>query len=185
MAGNPPSKRWIPALFTELGNIIGNHWWDIARVAGGLGGFFAILQYLFGIQLAPYGNALIRFFVSDDAVIILLLAILISQVLLYQRVDWVVDQIEPRDISETDQQTEDETDTESEEALTDGGSSNLPPRDNEGRFTTRDSGGSNVFLLILAAITGYLVGSETGVIDPVAAGLLAVALIAVFQSQSG
>jgi hypothetical protein len=185
MTGSPPSKRWIPALFTELGNIIGNHWWDIARVAGGLGGFFAILEYLFGIQLAPYGNALIRFFVSDGAVIILLLAILISQVLLYQRVDWIVDHLESRNIDETDDQTNDETDTETEEVLTDGGSANLPPRDNEGKFTTRDSGGSNVFLLILAALTGYLVGTETGVIDPIAAGLLAVALIAFIQSRSG
>lgn len=106
----------------------------------------------------------------------LLLIVLISQILLYQRVEWLVKQFEP--------QRESVGDEENDEIVTDGGSS-VPPRDNKGRFTTKESGGSNILLIILAAITGYLFGLETGIIDPFAGALIAIAVVSFFQSTKG
>lgn len=186
MGGRSSSTQRIPALFTALGNIVGKHWKEIAGGAGGLGGLVAILNGLFGIQLVPYGTALVQFLTSDGAVTVLLLIVLISQILLYQRVEWIVNQLESeKDDNHDNSVAKHETDTEAEKAFTDGGSSNLPPRDGKGRFTTRNSGGSNLFLLVLAAVTGYLIGGETGAIDPIAAALIAVALIAFLQSKDG
>lgn len=189
MSGQSSSSQRIPALFTALGNIVGDHWRQIAGGAGGLGGLVAILDGVFGIQLVPYGNAMVEFFTSSGAVTVLLLMLLISQVLLYQRVEWIVNQLEPEEPEEDENLDkpvgETETDAETGEALTDGGSSNTPPRDSKGRFTTRDSGGSNVFLIVLAAVTGYLIGGQTDVIDPIAGALIAVALIAFLQAKDG
>ena len=185
MNSRAPPKRRIPALFTALGNIVGQHWTEITKIAGGLGGLVAILDVVFGFQLVTYGTALVQLFTSDGTVTVLLLVVLISQLLLYQRVEWIVNQIESERGDTADKQVETNTNAETEEILTDGGSPNTPPRDDKGRFTTRDSGGSNVFLLILAAATGYFIGAETGAIDPVAAALISVALIAFVQSTDG
>ena len=182
MSERSSARRRVPALFTALGNIIGNYWKEIAGITGALGGIVTILNSFFGIQLAPYGAVLVRYLTSEGATSILLLVVLISQILLYQRVEWIVGQFEPRADNRPDNSAN-KTDNEAEEVLTDGGSSDLPPRDDEGRFTTRNTGGSNVFLLVLAAVTGYLFGSETGVIDPVGAALIGVALIAFLQAK--
>jgi len=179
MSGPNPSNRGIPALFTRAGNLVGNYFTEIAAITGTLGGIVAILNGVFGIQLVPYGTALVAFMTSDGFVSSLLLLVLISQVLLYQRVEWMVHQLEEDERSE-----EQESDEETEEVLTDGGS-DMPPRDSKGRFTTRDSGGSNVFLLLLAAVTGYLFGAETGMIDPFAGALLAIAIVSLFQAREG
>ena len=184
MGGRSRSKRRIPALFTALGNIIGKHWRGIAAGAGGIGGIVAILSQAFGIQLDSYGTVLVQYLTSDGATTVLLLIVLISQILLYQRVEWIMYIVEQN--HEADKPAvEPDTDAETEEARTDGGSSDLPPRDSKGRFTTSASGSSNVFLLLLAALTGYLFGVETNIIDPIAAALIAVALIALFQSKNG
>ena len=186
MTDQSQNERRIPALLTTAGNIVGTYWKEIAGVTGTLGAIATILDTVFGVSLAPYGSTAVELFTSDGVVTILLLIILISQVLVYQRIEWIVNQLESAEQGEVNNETpEDETDHEKDEMVADGGSSNTPPRDSKGRFTTGDSGRSNIFLIILAAITGYLIGAETGVINPYAAALIAIALLALIQSDSG
>lgn len=186
MTDQSQTERRVPALLTTAGNFIGTYWKEIAGVTGTFGGIVTILDTVFGVSLAPYGSTVVELFTSDGIVTILLLIILISQVLVYQRIEWIVNQLESAKQDEVNNETpKDEADHEKDEMVTDGGSSNTQPRDSKGRFTTSDSGRSNVFLIILAAITGYLVGAETGVIDPYAAALIAIALLALIQSDSG
>jgi len=180
MSDPNPSSRGIPALFTSLGNLVGRHFREIALITGTLGGIAAILNSFFGIRLVPYGDAFVEIITSDGSVIVLLLLVLISQVLLYQRVDWIVSQLE-----EDDGGKDHEDASETNKVLTDGGASDLPPRDSQGRFTTKDRGGTNIFLLLLAAITGYIIGGETGLMDPVAGAFIAIAVVSVFQMIEG
>lgn len=52
-------------------------------IAGGFGELVSILDGLSNIQLVPYGAGLVQFLISDGAVTVLLLIVLISQILLY------------------------------------------------------------------------------------------------------
>lgn len=177
MKGPERRERRIPALFSRVGDLAGNYFWQIASITGTIGGAAAILDVVFGIRLVPYGTALVDFLVSDGFTTFLLLILLISQILLYQRIEWIVGHLEER------VEAEQEEDEEFDDAITDGGSDSLPPRDSEGRFTTKDSGGSNLLLLFLAGLAGYVIGNQTAVIDPIAAALIAIALVSLFQAM--
>lgn len=183
------ASNWrIPALFTQMGNIVGDHFGLLAKVTGGLGGVVAILDGFFGVKLVPYGTAIVHILTSDGAIASLLLLVVLSQILLYQRVEWLLKQVESEedggDRESTEEQNQ-EPETETEEVLTDGGSSDLPPRDSKGRFTTKESGGSNLFVIVVAAAIGYVVATESGAINPIAGALIAVSVISFLQAMDG
>lgn len=170
----------ISTLGENIGNWIGSHYPQIGATAGIAGLAISLLNVVFGIRLTPYGAAFATLVTADSFRTFLLFSVLVSQVFLYQRVAWLVEQIEGQDGSEEASESDD-----SGELLTDGGDSNLPPRDNKGRFTTDDSGGSNLLLLFLAGAAGYVIGGQSTTIDPIAGALIGITAVSVLQALSG
>ena len=166
------------ALFTKLGNLIGKHSEIIYKVAAVVGVGLTLIQLFFDVQLSPYGPVFIKYLTSDAAIVILLLTVMISQIMLYQRVEWIVKQLE-RDV-EPDKESGDMSN--SEDTMTDGGWRDQP-RDDKGRFTTKESGGTNLFILILAGVLGYTVGTEIEAISPIVGVLIAIAIVAFLQTD--
>ena len=170
----------ISGLPESIGNWIGSHYPQIGATAGIAGLAISLLNVVFGVRLTPYGNAFAAFVTADSFRTFLLLSVLISQVFLYQRVAWVVESLENQDRSEETSEAD-----ESEELLADGGDSNLPPRDRKGRFTTDDSGGSNLLLLVLAGAAGYVIGGQSTAIDPIAGALIGITVVSILQAVAG
>jgi len=175
MAQKDPSHL---ALFTKLGNLIGKHSETIYKVAAVLGVSLTLIQLFFDIQLSPYGPVFIRYLTSDATMVILLLTVMISQVMLYQRVEWIIKQLE----AEIESSSKSKDEEGSEDTMADGGWREQP-RDNKGRFTTEKSGGTNLFILILAGLLGYTAGTEIEAISPVVGVLIAIAIVAFLQSD--
>jgi hypothetical protein len=179
MKSSKPSGSKFPAILTSLGNLLGKHWKGVAIVSGPIGFFITLLSEFFGVKLTPYGNAFLNLVTDNSFIAFLLVVVIITQIMLYQRVDWIIKQIEsPR--KGADGGIEENLEAENDKLQTDGG---MPPRDSKGRFTSKSSGGSNVLLIVMAAIAGYLFGGESGAIEPLGAALIFVAIVALLQSR--
>jgi len=174
------SGNSISGLPESIGNWIGSHYPQIGATAGIAGLAISLLNVVFEVRLTPYGNAFAAFVTADSFRTFLLFSVLVAQVFLYQRIAWVVERLEEQDKSEETSESED-----SEELLADGGDSQLPPRDNKGRFTTDDSGGSNLLLLVLAGAAGYVVGGQSAAIDPIAGALIGITAVSILQAITG
>jgi hypothetical protein len=160
--GRKSSGSRIPAIFLRVERMIEAHWREFGLIVGFLGGLVAILDSFFSIRFTLYGEAFVEHLTSDGATTALLVIVLMTQVLLYQHIDDVLGEIESK---YTDNDPHQESTDESDEVLPDGGSRDLPPRDSKGRFTTRDSGGANLCLILLGAVAGYVIAAESGVVN--------------------
>lgn len=70
-----------------------------------------------------------------------------------------------------------EDDRDEQRVETDGGS--LPPRDQEGKFVSKEErGGSNLLLFVLAALAGYTYGSQFGSTEAMIGLFTGIALVA-------
>jgi hypothetical protein len=174
-AGNSASS-----LAGKIGNWVGSHYPQIGTIAGIAGLAISLFNVVFGVRLTPYGNAFAAFVSANSFQTFLLLSVLVSQVFLYQRVAWIVEQLEEQGYTEETSESD-----EGDELLTDGGDSNLPSRDSKGRFTTDDSGGSNLLLILLAGTAGYVVGGQSTAIDPIAGALIGIMTVSILQAVAG
>jgi hypothetical protein len=164
----------IPALITDAGNALAKHKNNIGIAFGVVGGGIGLASQLFGLKLVPYGESIIFQLTRDGTMVGLLFLIAMIQVMMYQRVRWVVDTLESIDsydaAGEARENQQEESD-EDENLRADGGSS-LPPRDSEGKFTSKSQGGSNLIIVLLAAGAGYAFGSQYGPQEAAAGALI-------------
>lgn len=176
-SGSP--EGWVPALFTDTVDLIGENLMEIAGFASIGSLLIGIVSGFFGVRLTPYGTAFENLFTSDWFVSSIVFIIFMTQIKLYQKVTWTVDQLEPVE-EEFEEEGDVDTQEENLQKMADGG---RPPRDSKGRFKAKDSGGSNVLLIIMAGMTGYLIASQSSSFDPLAGALLGIAVIAFLQAS--
>ena len=148
MSGSRPLSELIVELLNDAGNWIDRYRDNLLGIFTLIAGVITVLDRVFGVSFIPVGDAFIGVLTSNSFISVLIVFVLISQVVVYRKVAWIVYQIEPSE----------RTDDEEGSVVTDG--SGLPPRDSKGRFKSSSGGGSNIILLLLGAIGGYIVGVE-------------------------
>lgn len=181
MSNPGPLGGRVPALFTEAGELVGDHLKGIATFAT-IGAFLTeILSGFFGIRLTPYGTAFENLITSDWFISLFVFTIFMSQIMMFQRISWIVSRLESEGLPEEDKEAA--VQEEQPAKMTDGGRSNQP-RDSKGRFKAKDSGSSNLLLIAMAGMTGYLIASQSSSFDPITGALLGIGVITFLQARS-
>jgi len=148
----------------------------ITATTGVLAFILMVLNLFFGISFTPYGNRFTQAITSPAFLSTIGIILLMSHVLLHKQI---------REMKWRNQTNELPSERSFEdtpkEKMTDGGSVRNQPRDSKGRFKSKNSGGSDLLLLILGGAGGAVVGTEFLEIDPLVGAILGILLILILD----
>lgn len=166
MSGPPKSK--ITSAISKVGNYIG--WNTVGGVSSIIGVVIVVLDTFFSVQFSSYGDLILEH--MDAITTLLLIFVFATQIHFYYYIDERLAWFAKMEVDSDGGSKETIADA-TDEALTDGGSRDLPPRDSEGKFTTQGGGGT-LPLAFLGGLAGYIIAAETGAVEPIAGALIGI-----------
>lgn len=181
MSQSSKDSGMINRLWGSFIHKFNKHKANVALVFTIIGTAITILDSIFGVNFTPYTDVVARYMISTTFMVIMMIFVLISHVFLHRRVDQIaiaLDEIYEEEITNVNETSEEVA----KDIATDGGKSDLPARDRQGRFKSKKEGGGNILILILlSGSAGFLIADSLG-FDPVGGALIGAALILLYQS---
>lgn len=178
------SWEGVPTLFERVARIIEQRSRTISVISTVAAFLIAVLDAVFGVNLTPVGDTIAAVTTSQSFVSSLLIFILVSHILLHQRIEQLSERIES--VSDTDQpdQSVAPQEAESEEVVTDGGDSDLQSRDSSEKFTSRSAGGGTSYIILLTATgIGALLLGQNFDLNPLVGFLIGISVFSLLWSR--
>ncbi|WP_440772701.1 hypothetical protein [Natronorubrum sp. DTA28] len=176
MTDSKTGEGLIRGAVEYLANFIESYHKYITVTTGISAFILTILNLFFGMRFTPYGNTVTQAITSPAFLSIIGIILLMSHVTLQKQIHEMKWEIQ------TNKSAAGESFGDGpKEKMTDGGSTRSRPRDSKGRFKSKDSGGSDLLLLILGGIGGAIIATEFMGVDPLVGAILGILLVLILD----